>query len=406
MTGDSNKHLFKQVVKQVFIPESLTPRQLIPGISLILVGCFSNSLSMPADANLKVMFVSRVPEQLKARIGWGSSLWWNFVSFGLPAWLLFNYYFISRFTQMQGDLLFRITLYLAGCCVWVGPLLNHWWEKMFENFYRRVKEKAAAEAWSMDSMESVRTRFDAIRFWFPPVFILTTLAASLISFQALSPYFGITGWHDPFQWILLIMAAVLGYTGGIGLWGVLKSIAIVMRISATSIPWHPFHEDGLGGLQFIGDFSLMTTLLFSVGTLAVPLSVEIMELLHGVARLAVGASPFLFSVGIAASFLVPTVVISRVAGQKKEELLQRIRVHIDRGMNSLFMATAGTTPEGPDSRLKAHELITAEVGLYDRIQNTAIYPFGAMAVVKLALSVIAPVLLFLLELFGQSYLGL
>lgn len=355
---------------------------------------------------LRATLYARVPAYLAARTGFGTEKLWNGIVFGLVPLAVLHYYVLARVAHVEAAVLFHASTYLAGSCVWIGPLLNQRWERDFETFYRELTRRAAHEGWSMAEIERVRRRYDDL-LPATAAFAVLLVVAAVAGMPVLSAYATLGGWGDPMRWGILLIAAAIGYSGGVGLWGVCKTVAVAGAIARSPLAWSPYHEDGLGGLKFVSEFSLSTTLLFSAGSLAVPLSLEIAWFLDGLPRLLVGSTAFVFSLGVAASFLGPTVQISRLAAQRKTDLLREVRILIDAALAQSFEPAAPGRRAGQTRRqVEAHKLLDARVAFYERLRGTVVYPFGVATLSKLAASILAPVLLFALEIAVKRYFGL
>ncbi len=365
-----------------------------------------------SDDGLRVILYSRASAYLVEKTGLARPYLWTFLVFGAPVWLLYHYYLATRPVAPERDLVYHASTYLAALCVWVGPLLNQRWESSFVSFYHELERRAHREGWSMAPVEMVRQRFDRMLPWVPLLFSLLLVVGAAQSLPLMQRYADFGGWEDSARWIVVLVAAAIGYTGGTGLWGVAKTVAIVGVLARTPLRWYPYHEDELGGLRFISDFSLLTTLLFSAGCLAIPFAVELAYLVVGPARVFVGAGTVLFSVGVAASFLAPTVQISRLARCRKVALLAQIRASIDHSFRTVardeaeYQAPAPDTSEDREMLLREHGLMEARVRLFDHVKNAVVYPFGLFTLAKLLLSMAVPLLLFMAEYLARQLFSL
>lgn len=333
---------------------------------------------------------SRIPLGLGARMG-GSPLLWNLFIFGLPVWILFNINFLLRAAKMDGADWLLASVYLASLWIWIAPLLVYAWEQRFRRYREELRERSVIEGWDESIVTEACDRADRWRELFGIGFALLSVAAQIAALPVLDQYLGTHGWSDPVQWSSLVVTGFMCYASGIGLWGVIKGILVTSAVAKSDLDWLPLHPDDLGSYGFIGDFSLYTTALFSVGCLVVPATIEIAAFIDGLGKYVVGSTAGVFSLAVAASFFIPTVSISRLARRKKDGYIRRIGEEVQKRASVIM----GQSRQGDHVAAEVEALLA----YYERVKAATTYPFGVAATAKLGLSIAAPIALFFLEYF-------
>ena len=123
---------------------------------------------------------------------------------------------------------------------------------------------------------------------------------------------------DPFWWVVLFGTAIIAYYSSIGFCFSYKAMYLTTLVSRFNLDQKIYHEDGIFGLSFVGEFAFRTAIMFFSGWLFAPLIV----LIGGHA----GGSPYnmvLLLLGVyllftLLSFFVPVYIIHKKIKQEKK----------------------------------------------------------------------------------------
>jgi hypothetical protein len=346
----------------------------------------------------RVTFYSRFPEAMARWTGHDKPLLWNLLAIGFPTWLIFNVAFFQRFDQMQASRTLLASFYLASCWLWIGPLLIFLWEREVDRFCCNVTAQSERDAWSLEPFDRLRRQIDRWHLLFPFGFVVPALVGEVVAMPALRDMLNNRGWNDPIQWVSLLLSFFFSFLSGVGLWGILKTVALVSVLRRTQIRWQPFHEDNFGGLQFIGRFCLRTTLFFCVGSITVPAVLQVATFLRFPSSYLVGSLPAVYSVALGISITIPLVAIAALVREQRKAYLAPICAQLSSVLNESVEnrvphRAKGVLPGVADAR----ENLEALLILYDRIRDSRVYPLDVAGVIKASVSVAAPLIIASLE---------
>lgn len=217
------------------------------------------------------------------------------------------------------------------------------------------------------------------------------------SLDWLSSEGGILGLNDVLYWIWFVIIVLTGMLHGIGLWGVLVTLLAVRAVSKESLRIDPLHPDKMGGLGAIGSYAIGTTLLFSAGSLYLPLGFQLAagsELVTSFIYLAV----LIFALFILLSFLVPTIIVHEKAKSIRNAILYELRNKYNEHIYMIDNNDENNIATNV-SRLKLIQIRNE----YLDYQNVKLYPFEVGVFVKLITSVLLPLIFLLIK---QGYISL
>jgi len=190
-----------------------------------------------------------------------------------------------------------------------------------------------------------------------------------------------------FSFMFFLVAAYIVWVGlltSIGFWGVLVTIGLIREASGRIAVINPFHEDGFGGLGRFGRLAITTTLLFSSGSLYIPLLIDVVT--RGVKYNRVHYGLLAIFVGsIAASFLVPIVLVTHRARKLQRGVLK--------GLSDECSYWATRSSDDIKSQIKAiHDL-----ELHSAYTSLRLCPIKYDTFIKFFTSVLFPVVLLLAD---------
>jgi hypothetical protein len=317
----------------------------------------------------------------------------SFVKMGWMPVLAYVLWFVVMGSETS--LSFQGSFALAVVLLSVAPYLIYRWENtVFPEFFGKVSEIVEDQ----EALERIRVKyFDFYSSKYVLTIVPWTALFAFILFSATGflESQGIQGYTDPGFMIYLFFILWTGVFTGLGAHLILTTIFCIRAVSEIDFSIYHLHPDGLGGLSSIGYFAIWTTLLSSLGSLALPLA------FHFAARsgmsLLIYALVFIYIGLIAASFFYPTVKVNRRAQELREE---ELRDHQDR-INELERKFNQDDLSAEEADLIKTRLDEAREEYRER-QNVKLYPLTPKIITKLLGSIILPVAFLLLEIFLTS----
>ena len=189
------------------------------------------------------------------------------------------------------------------------------------------------------------------------------------------------------SFMFFLVSAYLVWVGlltSIGFWGVFVTISLIIEASDKIAVINPFHEDGFGGLGRFGRLAITTTVLFSSGSLYIPLLIDVVT--RGVRYNRVHYGLLTIFVGsIAASFLLPVILVTARARRIQREVLKRLS-------EDCF---CGATPPSDDIREQIKLIHSRE--LHAAYMSVRLCPIKYDTFIKFFTSVLFPVVLLLAD---------
>ncbi len=195
---------------------------------------------------------------------------------------------------------------------------------------------------------------------------------------------GIGGLADPVFWVTTLAVLWLGVLTGIGFWGVAVTVRAIHAVTHHRLRIDPWHPDGLGGLSSVGYYAIGTTLLFSTGSLFLPLAFQLIDWDSPLAVLVPGAV-VLFSGFIGLSFVWPTLAINREATALRDARLDALRDEHE-------TLTRNVENESLDdmAMIRTYLRINRVSSQYQILESMMLYPFKVSILARLVFSVVLP----------------
>lgn len=313
----------------------------------------------------------------------------------IPVLLTFVFFAL---TARELTLSFAIAHLLAITVPFVGVSAIWYWDsRVFPRFVSEVSELAAAPERVRQVADTYKQIFVDRYLWFAlpwSALIIAVITFNVGYFET----FGIEGVDDPAFVVYLLFAAWWGLITGIGFHGAITAIRAIRAIGNLEFEVDPLHPDGLGGLSSIGEFAIWTTMLISIGSLTLPLA-----FILGTAG---GYSPLVYlAVGIyvtviLVSFVYPTLYINRRAQSIRDAELEQRRTQIRRlqtQAQNLADREPGTdevtTMDEMAKRLEIQRLRDE----FNEYANINLYPLSVGILLRLASSVLLPIVFILFE---------
>lgn len=278
----------------------------------------------------------------------------------------------------------------------IGPYLIWYYdEKVLPKFFSDSIELVPDQE-KLNKFASKWDNFFASKYsYFGIPWTIIILIIVFLSLTDLPINSGIFGIEDPFYWLILVFGAIeAGVLMSIAFVGILTTILSIDELSKENLKIDPFHPDKLGGLSVFGEYAISTTLLASTGSFFLPIALELF-LNSRMATPIIYFTVAIFCFVILLSFLYPTYRINNKADLIRTAILEDLRKKYYHYKKSIDEKNHGNDL----SYYLELEKLRNEYQDYSAVK---LYPFEIEILIKLASSVILPILFLLI----QDYLGM
>lgn len=253
-----------------------------------------------------------------------------------------------------------------------------------------------------DSGERKRLAEKYNRFFAEPrplvsLFWAVALAAIVFASEPALKAQGMTGSGSVFLWTTYAYAIYIGSVLGHGFVGPITTIFLIRDITQYELEIDPLHPDNLGGLSTVGYVSIRTTLLFSSGSLFLPLLFYFSSA-GGVTTIIFGITG-IYILTIFISFIYPTVIVHHRAQEYRNSVLEDLRqqyLKIENEINSYDRDEIAEL----NKRLELQRVQRN----YDNYNSVSLYPLQLSILTRLLGSVILPIIFILIEVYIPSTL--
>lgn len=278
-------------------------------------------------------------------------------------------------------------------------------ERALPSFFQSVDEVVAPGQDSL--LQEIAKKYDTVvsRYWW--VTALPFTVVYILIFFAGNNYFiseGITSLHE--QIAYFIFFAYFGLFVGLGFHAGIVMIATTRELSdRVELEIDPLHPDNLGGLSSTGEFAIRTTIILSVGSLMVPLGLQIALYTGAELALLVYSIIGLYSIILAGSFIYPTYRINQKAQEVRDRELsdyrERIR-ELENRLSGLDNDNESNSDPSHQQQLQLEIQRTREE--FRDFQNVQLYPLSISIIIRLITSVFLPIFFAIFELFISDFL--
>jgi len=200
-------------------------------------------------------------------------------------------------------------MYLGASWSWIGPYCLWYYEiKVIPQFWKEI----AGLFQDTEQFEMLRNQFERTLFKRHWPFMIIWAFAVLFAFHSLGDFMvtlGLHGVSDVAFWGWLLFISFLAILSGYGFAGVFNSINIIKAVATSDFRMDQYHHDGCGGLSCVGGLTLFTVLLFSSGSVFVPILVTAANFQGVFVSVSVLLLILLFCVSIFVGFIYPLLVI-------------------------------------------------------------------------------------------------
>jgi len=177
---------------------------------------------------------------------------------------------------------------------------------------------------------------------------------------------------------------VLSLLGSIGVWGVIHLMMLVLDIRKIDLKLNPLSHTRFGGMEFLADFGIKSTVLYSTGALMIPMAMEIAirsELYHEILPHAIIGSG-LFAFTILLSFLVQLFALNKAAVRGRKKILVKTG-----GQYQVLLKEYEK-----NRNLETGVRILVIQGLFDETYQMRVYPWDVSTLLKLVGSMALPLI--------------
>ena len=223
-------------------------------------------------------------------------------------------------------------------------------------------------------------------FWAGAAMIIVYVSEPVLRSQ------GMIGVGSVFLWTTYAYAAYIGGVLGHGFVGPMTTILLIREITKHELEIDPLHPDNLGGLSTVGYCSIRTTLLYSTGSLFLPLLFYLSS--TGERPTIVFAIASIYVLTILSSFIYPTVIVNRRAQDYRDGILEDLR-HQYANLEQEISSSGQDELNELNKRLELQRVQRK----YESYNSLRLYPLQIEILTRLAGSILLPILFIFIEFY-------
>ena len=327
---------------------------------------------------------------IRLAFGFSRLTWLKCVLFyGGIFYVVLTSYLLSRRSCISHSAGTILLVYIAALWTWIGPLLI--WRYEHITSIRFVVKMRGVMISAADAHRLIALcRTPATTGLVSTVFLILWMVAVLTAFVLSHDFMcglGIRGYKD-IWWVLQVTGIGLyAVLTGMGFLFVVRTMRIVATVLDSALVLNPYHPDGRGGLGCCGALLSQTSWMFSSGALFLPVLISLATSQYPNSKEAVLILISVYVLMIAASFLVPTLLLHRKLHRERTMMLACI---------GGFLHKMSLTPGlGIDAYLR----FSHERKKYNDIRAIITWPFNDRNLAGFAVTVALPILLTLAQLY-------
>lgn len=246
--------------------------------------------------------------------------------FGLSALGILTSFLLMRLNLVMYDLRIIAFVYLAVLWSFLGPYLIWRYEHITLKNYWAGCRQVVADKKSYLKYKKGFIHSIARGHLSTAILICWTLLVVFAFFASFNfmKGLGIKSYSDPWWIIQVICIAVYAYITGIGFLGVLRTLLLIEGFLQLEVKVDPYHPDGRGGLGFVGKFLAETGLIFSSGSVFIPILITVLKSQSGSSGFLVLFLVTIYAAMIALSFIVPVWLVHLKLQKEKDETIKVI----------------------------------------------------------------------------------
>ena len=308
---------------------------------------------------------------------------------GIPLVLMGTFLWLTRDAVSTEIAVAQLLAAMLGV---IGPAFVWYYD---ERLYPLFVEEMSDVVTDQNELKAIADRYHALfaeRYWLAVVpWTPALVAAYVLNFEFFLAY-GISGFFDPAALVYFLLVLWMGLLTGIGLHMAVVSVFFIHEVGKLELVIDPLHPDGFGGLSSIGRFTIWTTLLISIGSLAFPLAFAIAaqggysSIVYTVVAVYIGV--------LLLSFFYPTVYINRKANAARNDVLEEKRRRIQALSERIIEPDSGEDDVG---RLATQlDVMKNEFEAYRKL---TLYPLSVGLITRLASSILLPLVFIGVEIY-------
>lgn len=319
----------------------------------------------------------------------------SLIKFGLPIDIIFIIYFLTRYYSdnpiSKLDLLIPIIVALLG--INIAPYLIWFYdEKLLPDFFNNGADIWGNRERMYDLAKKYDNMFSRTMFLFSIPWTFFLLIAYL-QFGGLLSVEHSPGAKSIFYWVGFLAIIWLGALSCFGFGYVITTMLVIRETINKNLCIVKLHPDNLGGLRFVGNYTIGTTLLFSSASLFLPFAFWVISNREISPSLIIVGSSVLSSC-ILISFFYPIFITHKKAQSLKEDILYELRKKFE-ALNEKIESNKQDHNGSVINYLELQRLRNE----YSDYQNIKSYPVEPEIYVKLAVSMLLPFLFLCIQMY-------
>jgi len=289
------------------------------------------------------IWVSKVIDKSQQYIP-GGLIFATVISLGaLPIGLTVVFFIL---TNSEGNLTFVFSQSLVAFVAVLGAFLIRYYDRvLFPVFFEEVRAIVVDSGELLEIVNRYKIFFSK-KCWLTAVPWMVLLVSAVVANIAFFQSLGVSDYLSVPIIVYLSFIAWFGLITGIGLHMVVTTIFCIREIGTLELEIDPLHPDGLGGLSNIGMLAIRTTMMNSIGALAIPLAFTLAA--PGEYKLLIYAVVVVYILFILFSFFYPTIYINQRAEGIREAELEKRRQRIQEIREKAIGDLDSATPTGSD----------------------------------------------------------
>lgn len=249
---------------------------------------------------------------------------------GLPAFALLAVWMVRVSLRGEIDQQFEWQIWLAGSWTLIAGVLIAGWEALLCSTLHHLGSAPASEGWDLADAQKRLRILVRVRAAFCALVAAAVLAGYLANLPLFQEISDAPSLSSPWLFTTSIIGVLyLGVTFGMGFWGVLTTIVLVVTLVTPRLSWDPFTPVQPDGIERLISLSFWTGFVFSFGNVFTPVVLYILQRIDGIGLLVGGVILGGLVLGGVVAFAVPAVHVALSAHQHRGIVLRQMREHFE-----------------------------------------------------------------------------
>lgn len=252
------------------------------------------------------------------------------IVFGVLPWsfwflaMFLTSYSQTFFQMLNGIIPFHMTIpaHLAYCWLFLGPYLIHRYETLLlPSFLWKTRQFIPKQDYF--KLVHLASQFSCwAKKWSLFVFLLTIIMG-VIMYPYAEVNFKVPYITHPYYMVSVLLMGLSTFVGTFGFCGVALSIMLIKRFTNCDIFFDVTDPLDRGGLSFVVDFAVKTSLLFASGFVGVLFLYNLSVWITGPGQMLGLILVSIFLLFVLSSFLWPIILCYRMVKKRKDTLLRK-----------------------------------------------------------------------------------